>query len=221
MLAGLLVLHNPSLMMSVCSLNLSTGQHCVAPRGHYVKAAERLGLAGQQHTLLGLMLKQFNRSMKLQVQKGLDLVKLSKDSATLQVTAGAAQNAAAQLAGKNGVCQVSSGISNELQRGAGADAAAATAAPKNGGSSHCAGVWNQQSTPHTAGRLAIASRLLQQQQQQQPEVDDGEGADLSVEGLSDSLQKHVGERLQLLQVRKLTMLIVALVQQLCRGLSCG
>lgn len=216
MLAGLIVLHNPSLMMQVCSTNLSTMQHCVAPRGHYVKAAERLGLAGQQHTLMGLMLKQFNRSMKLHVQKGLDLVKLSKDSATLQVIAVAAQNAGAQLAGKNSVCQASLGISNGLQHGAGCNAAAAAGICS---SCRCAGALNGRSTLHSGGRLSIASRLLQQQQQQ-PEVDDGKVTDLSAEGLSDSLQKHLGERLHLLQVRKaVELLLVALVPRLCQGLS--
>lgn len=60
-LGGLLVLHRPDLILEMCTTNCSTKQPCMAPAGHFVKAANRLALNQQQLTHLRLMLQHYNR----------------------------------------------------------------------------------------------------------------------------------------------------------------
>jgi hypothetical protein len=75
-------------MMDMCSINFSNKQRCVAPLGQFAKAASRLGLSEGQLTHMRLMLQQYNRSMRMQMQEGLALLEVSeRSSASLKLVA--------------------------------------------------------------------------------------------------------------------------------------
>lgn len=150
LLGGLLVVHQPGLLMDMCSTNLANKQRCVAPLGHLTKAANRLGFNEDQRTQLRLMLQQYNRSMHMLMQEGMALLQVSqRSSASLKATAEA------------------NTLSGSTKLGQDSTATNTPAGSGNGSSDQEGG-------------------------------DAGAGVD--GQQLSDSMQKHVEERMQVMQV---------------------
>jgi hypothetical protein len=217
LLGGLVVIHNPNLMLEMCSINLATHETCVPPLGHFVRVAERLGLVQEQVLQMRLMLRQYNRSMQQQLQQGLRLLEVSQDSASLQVKAGAA---AAQQPMHSGSGR-SGGTGGQAAGGTSAGAATAAAAASNGGStqqrgsSSCLG---REGSAGGAGNGGLAAAPAasggggggeasggdpsngSSRQQQQQDLEEGAGDELGMEGLFKELEQHLGDRLKVMQV---------------------
>lgn len=189
-LGGLLVLHQPNLIFEMCSTNVASQQRCVAPLGHFVKAAERLDFNQDQLTHLRLMLRQYNRSMQLQLQKGLGLLQLSKASESLQAAAATAQ--AAQAASKTSSAAAAAG-----------DACQVASVPDVGCSKDS---YSRQPVTQTGTAVdgSSNSKACSSCGGHSKQQEEGGNDDESEEGeaeLSDQLQQHLSERMQVMQVR--------------------
>lgn len=181
-LGGLLVLHNPALMMEMCCTNVATGQPCVPPLGQFHKAAARLGFTQEQFMQLRQMLQQYNRSMLLQLQEGLDLLELSQDN-LLQTAAMTAQTAARAPAEEEDPKHTSSSVTGQP---------AAVAVVKGSDSSqHCTRSSLKSSGEHVSSETAPGKTQDESGEQE---------ADFAAEDVSDSLDRHLGERMEVMQV---------------------
>jgi hypothetical protein len=189
-LGGLLVLHRPNLMLTMCSTNLSNGQSCVAPLGHFHKVAQRLGLSQQQLSHLRLMLQQYNRSMHQQLQQGLGLLQVSKNIAGVQTAVVVAQARSEQSANS-----------------AAAATAAEAAAAADKGVTGNASANSSRDVLHGSGSSGIGAQRVSgageqngsaSEQQQQSSSSNNEEVD--AEGLSSQLQQQLSERMQVMQV---------------------
>jgi hypothetical protein len=199
----LIVLHKPTLMLEMCSTNLSNNQSCVAPLGHFHKVAQRLGLSEQQLTHLRLMLQQYNRSMHQQLQQGMGLLQVSKDIAGVQTAVVAAQASREQSSNGDDAATAAAAAAAAADKGAAGGDASGNSSREvlRGGSSNSSGSKEQ----HGSGVTEHSGSASEQQQQQRQSSSSSSNAEeVDADWLSEQLQQHLAERMQVMQVSRLT-----------------
>jgi DNA-directed RNA polymerase specialized sigma54-like protein len=179
----------------MCSTNLSNNQSCVAPLGHFHTVAQRLGLSEQQLTHLRLMLQQYNRSMHQQLQQGMGLLQVSKDIAGVQTAVVAAQASHEQSSNEDAATAAAAAA----DKGAAGGDASANSSPEVLRGSSSSGSEEQRGSG-----VGEHSGSASEQQPQRQSSSSSNAEEVDADGLSEQLQQHLAERMQVMQVSRLT-----------------
>jgi len=189
--SGVLVLHNPFLLLKLHNMNIQTRGSSPPPSSHYLQAAQRLHLTTEQLSHLRLILQQYNRICRQQREDGLELVGLSAHSFSLQASLAAAADRP-QVS-----TPTTTGCSTGQQGGTGSASGLTAAA--------CGNNSDSQSTAAAAARQASQQAGCEDAAEQHE--DDQQAV---LEGL---LQQHLHNRLDTLVVRYLAPIARVLDRQ--------
>lgn len=157
--SGVLVLHNPSLLLQLHSVNIVTRESSPPSNTHYLHAAQRLRLTSEQLSHLRLIFQQFNRMSKQQREDGMQIVGLSAHSFSLQASlAAAADTSTGCSTGQQCDTASASGLTAAALGNSSASQSAAAAARQSSQEADCEDAAEQ----HKDDQQAVLEGLLQQ-----------------------------------------------------------